>query len=97
MWLASTAKTRTERLRVLLLASNSRRCIASMYLIQQSISAGFPKKINACTKVSGETNGSCSVWSKKYGIPVIYLQVYCSHFWSCEIHSMSCDVVIVVG
>ena len=41
----STADSRTERLHVLLTASNSCHCIARMYLIEPSlISAGFPKK-----------------------------------------------------
>ena len=43
--LFSMADSRTERLHVLLPASNSRRCIALTYLVQPSlISAGFPMK-----------------------------------------------------
>ena len=45
--LVSTADSRTERLHLLVTASNSRHCIAHtyMYLIQPSLmSAGFPKK-----------------------------------------------------
>ena len=43
--LFSMADSRTERLRVLISACNSRRCIARMYLIQPSLmSAGFRMK-----------------------------------------------------
>ena len=43
--LISTADSRTERLRLLLIASNGRHCIARMYLIQLSLrSVDFPKK-----------------------------------------------------
>ena len=43
--LFSMADSRTERLRVLLPASNSLRCIAHTYLVQPSfMSAGFPIK-----------------------------------------------------
>ena len=46
--LVSTADSRTERLRLLLIASNSCHsihCIARTYLIQPSLmSAGFPKR-----------------------------------------------------
>ena len=41
----STAESRTERLRVLLTASNSRHCLTRTYLIQPSLMyAGFSNK-----------------------------------------------------
>ena len=60
--LVSTADSTTERLCVLLTASNSRHCITPMCLIQPSLmSAGFPKKstppLNSCrTKMCSEKN-----------------------------------------
>ena len=42
--LVSMADSRTERLHILLIVSNGCHCIVRMYLIQMSLSVGFPKK-----------------------------------------------------